>query len=70
MEEPSDELHEKQRHGRSYGKMYTLAFGNGLLVLSHIDNNNNNNNNNNNIIIIIIIVIIIIIIIIMKYAAC
>ena len=69
MQEPSDWLYEKLKHGRRYGRRLTfLAFGNEWTVLGCIDsnnnyyinNNNNNNNNNDNIIIIIIISIIII----------
>ena len=41
MEEPSDGLHEKQKHGR-YGRSYTsLAFGSGCKALGSIDPNNN-----------------------------
>ena len=44
MEEPSDGVHEKQQHGRSYGRRQTsLAFGNEQRALSCIDPNNKNN---------------------------
>ena len=45
MEEPSDGLHEKQKHGRIYGRRQTsMAFGNEQTFLNCIDPNNNNNN--------------------------
>ena len=54
MEEPSDGLNEKQKHGKSYGRNKTyLAFGTRSTD-PHNSNNNNNNNNNNNIFILII----------------
>ena len=38
MEEPNDGLHEKQKHGRRYGRRYTfLAFGSGWTALGCID---------------------------------
>ena len=47
MEEPSGGLHEKEKHGRRYGRSQTfLAFISGQAALSCIDPNNNNNNNN------------------------
>ena len=49
MEEPSDGLHEKQKHGRRCCRKQTyLAFGSGWTALGCIDNNNNSNNNNSN----------------------
>ena len=53
MEEGSDGLHEKQKHGRRHGRtQISLAFESGWTTLGCIDpniiNNNNNNNNNNN----------------------
>ena len=41
MEEPSDELHEKQKHGKRYGRRQTsLAFGNGYAAPNYIDPDN------------------------------
>ena len=40
MEQPSDGLHDKQKHGIRYT---SFAFGNGEMVLSCIDPDNNNN---------------------------
>ena len=41
VEEPSDGLREKQKHGRRYGRGQTfLVFGNGQTVLGCIDSNN------------------------------
>ena len=38
MEEPGDELHEEQRHGRGYGGEQTsLAFGSGWTALGCVD---------------------------------
>ena len=40
MEEPSDGLHEKQKHGRKYGRRYTsLAFWGGWTALDCTDPN-------------------------------
>ena len=37
-EEPSDELHEKQKRGRRYGRKYTyLEFGSGWTALGCVD---------------------------------
>ena len=45
IEESSDELHEKQKHGRRYGRRQTsLVFGSGWTALGFIESNNNNNN--------------------------
>ena len=44
MEEPSDRLGEKQKHGRGYGKKYRhLAFGSEWTDLGCIDLNNKKN---------------------------
>ena len=41
MEEPSDELHEKKKPGRRYGRGQTyLTFGSGWTALGCIDPNN------------------------------
>ena len=49
MQEPSDGLHEKPKHGRRYGRGQTsLAFGSGWMALVCVDSNNNNSNSNNN----------------------
>ena len=45
MEEPSDGVHEKQKHRM---RQTPLAFGNEQTTLSSIDDNNINNNSNNN----------------------
>ena len=44
MDEPSDGLHEMQKHGRRYDRGCTsLTFGSGWTALGCIDPNNNNN---------------------------
>ena len=44
MEKPSDGLHEKQKHGRRYGRRYTcLVFGSGWMAFGCIDPNNKKN---------------------------
>ena len=46
MEEPSDELHEKQKPERRYGKRQTsLAFGSGWMALGCINPSNKKNSN-------------------------
>ena len=45
MEEPSDELHEKQKPGRKYDReLPSLGFGSEWTALGCLDPNNNNNN--------------------------
>ena len=41
MEEPSDELHDKQKHERRYGRRF-MAFGSELTALGCIEPNHNN----------------------------
>jgi hypothetical protein len=42
LQKPSEELHDKQKHERRYGRTLTsLTFGNGYTALSCIDSNNN-----------------------------
>ena len=43
MEEPNDGLHEKQKHGRRYGRrLISLAFGSGWTAISCIEHNKKN----------------------------
>ena len=42
MEEASDEPHERQKNGRTFGGRTSLAFGNEWTAPGRIDPNNNN----------------------------